>query len=75
MKVRMAVEQPNKDAFIEQVMRKYHFSTEEKEALQQVYEKVRIYMAPYAIYRINTRMRGACGDDTWRRCGPSAGIL
>lgn len=58
MKVRMAVEQPNKDAFIEQVMRKYHFSTEEKEALQQVYEKVRIYMAPYAIYRINTRMRG-----------------
>ena len=33
MKVRMAVEQPNKDAFIEQVMRKYHFSTEEKEAL------------------------------------------
>ena len=58
MKVRMAVEQPNKDAFIEQVMRKYHFSTEEKEALQQVYEKVRTYMAPYAIYRINTRMRG-----------------
>ena len=58
MKVRMAVEQLNKDAFIEQVMRKYHFSTEEKEALQQVYEKVRTYMAPYAIYRINTRMRG-----------------
>ena len=58
MKVRMAVEQPNKDAFIEQVMCKYHFSTEEKEALQQVYEKVRTYMAPYAIYRINTRMRG-----------------
>ena len=47
MKVRMAVEQLNKDAFIEQVMRKYHFSTEEKEALQQVYEKVRTYMAPY----------------------------
>ena len=30
MKVRMAVEQSNKDAFVEQVMRKYHFSTEEK---------------------------------------------
>ena len=43
MKVRMAVEQPNKDAFIEQVIIKYHMSTEEKEALQQVYEKVRTY--------------------------------
>ena len=68
MKVRMAVEQPNKDAFIEQVMRKYHFSTEEKEALQQVYEKVRIYMAPYAIYRINTRMRGVPLAKVWTVC-------
>lgn len=33
MRVRMAVEQPNKDAFIEQVMRKYHFSAEEKKSV------------------------------------------
>lgn len=58
MKIRMAVEQSNKDAFIEHVMRKYHFSAEEKSIMMQVYEKVRAHMAPYAAYRVNTRMRG-----------------
>lgn len=58
MKVRMSVEQDNTEHFIEGIMVKYHFPVSDKEALLQVYENVRRYMAPYAVYRINSRMRG-----------------
>ena len=58
MKVRMTVEPENLERFIEKVMVKYHFSVEEKEDLMAVYETMKRYMTPYAIYRINDRMRG-----------------
>lgn len=58
MKVRMTVEQSNREAFIDRVVEKYHFSVEDRESLLLVYDKVRSYMAPYALYRINNRMRG-----------------
>ncbi len=58
MKVRMSVEQDNTEYFIEGVMVKYHFSVNDRELLLQVYENVRRYMTPYAVYRINSRMRG-----------------
>ena len=58
MKVRMSVEQENTEHFIEGVMVKYHFSVSDREALFQVYENMKRYMAPYAVYRINGRMRG-----------------
>lgn len=58
MKVRIAVEQSDKQQFIERIIRRYHFSAEEKDTLLEVYEKLRRYMSPYALYRINNRMRG-----------------
>lgn len=58
MKVRMTVEQPNREVFIERVIAKYHFSLENADTLLSVYDKVRSYMAPYAAYRINNHMRG-----------------
>lgn len=58
MKVRMAAEQPNREAFIDSVKEKYHFSEEDRQNLCAVYDRVCAYTDPYAAYRINSRMRG-----------------
>lgn len=58
MKVRISVEQENEERFLGDVMKKYHFSENDKETMQKVYGSMKRYLSPYAVYRINNRMRG-----------------
>lgn len=58
MKVRMTVEQQNVDEFLNRVIEKYHFKTEDRENLRDVYEQMMLCVGPYASYRINQRMTG-----------------
>ncbi|MBQ9233409.1 MAG: hypothetical protein IJ167_05155 [Lachnospiraceae bacterium] len=58
MRIRMNINQPNPERFIEQVMEKYHFSTNEKQELADIYNKIMECIKPYAAYRINRRVTG-----------------
>ncbi|MBQ9277596.1 MAG: hypothetical protein IJ224_03070 [Lachnospiraceae bacterium] len=58
MKIRMNINQPNPERFIEQVMNKYHFGINEKQELSDIYNKIMDHVKPYAAYRINRRVTG-----------------
>ena len=68
MKVRMSVEQQNRETFMNCVLLKYHFSESDRERLTQVYEQMKICMGPYAAYRINQKVTGIQAIDD----GPAA---
>ncbi|MGN0368047.1 MAG: hypothetical protein ACI4EK_04630 [Wujia sp.] len=57
MKVRMNLEQPDMELFLDKVIHKYHFQSEDKEQMRTLYAQMREVMSPCAIYRINNRMR------------------
>lgn len=58
MKIRMNINQPNPERFVEQVMDKYHFGINEKQELTDIYNKIMDQVKPYAAYRINRRVTG-----------------
>lgn len=68
MKVRMSVEQQNKDTFIGLVRDKYHFGDKDVETLENVYDELQKNVEPYAMYRINQKVTGVTAIDE----GPAA---
>ncbi|MGN0151588.1 MAG: hypothetical protein ACI39Q_03865, partial [Wujia sp.] len=68
MKVRMSAEQQNLDAFVDQILRKYHFLESDREKIIKVYEQMKLCMGPYAAYRINQKVTGIPAIDD----GPAA---
>lgn len=68
MKVRMSVEQQNKDTFIGLVRDKYHFGEKDTEVLEDVYGELQKSVEPYAMYRINQKVTGVAAIDE----GPAA---
>lgn len=68
MKVRMSLEQQDKDKLIDKIIDKYHFTDGDRETLIMIYGQLKKYIEPYASYRINQRITGVPDIDD----GPSA---
>lgn len=58
MKIRISVEQQNKEIFINSVIEKYHFDEAKEKELIGVYDQMLLGIGAYAAYRINTRVTG-----------------
>lgn len=58
MKIRISLEQQDVEGFIDSITRKYHYECSDAKSLLDVYEKLRLCMSPYAIYRINQSYTG-----------------
>lgn len=58
MKIRMSVEQQNKEEFINALIKKYHFKETDMSELISVYENMQMSIGAYASYRINTKVTG-----------------
>lgn len=58
MKIRISVEQQNKEIFINSVIEKYHFDENKEKELIGVYDQMLLGIGAYAAYRINTHVTG-----------------
>lgn len=58
MKIRMSAGQQDRERFIKEIIRKYHFEPDAENDIISVYEKMQSCMRPYAVYRMNQRDTG-----------------
>lgn len=58
MKIRMSAGKQDRERFIKEIIRKYHFEPEAENDIISVYEKMQSCMRPYAVYRMNQRDTG-----------------